>query len=147
MSSSRLGRSLISWRNGLVSRPAKQGGCFERGASPIWTRPSRFVLFWSFLGLSRLFFLDLSGDYLRIFPIRPFPLPRLINSTYEEQSPKMSARQPGPFPKKVGNPRLWNPPVLASPQLLAQCLDLLYVGFPFPGPIFIEQCSRKCALF
>ena len=43
---------------GKNSRAAKRG-CFKRGGFPIWTCPSFFVLFLSFLGLSR-FFLGLS---------------------------------------------------------------------------------------
>ena len=71
----------------LVLRAAKHGD-FKRGGFPIWTCPSVFVLFCPFLGLSRFFrdFPDLPGDRLGIFPIRPFPLSRPINSTYEEQS-------------------------------------------------------------
>ena len=47
---------------------AKRGG-FKRGALPIWTCPSRFVLFLSFLGLSPFLrdFPDLSGDRPGIF--------------------------------------------------------------------------------
>ena len=93
------------------SRAAKRGG-FKRVGFPIWTCPSFFVLFGPFLGLSRFFwdFPDLLGDGPGIFPIRPFSLSRPPKSTYEEQSrkgPRHNLRLSGPFPKKVGNPRLW----------------------------------------
>ena len=72
-----------------------------------------FLSFLSFLDFPGDF-PDLLGDGPGIFPIRPFPLSRLIKSTYEEQSPEGSATQSGPFPKKVGNTRVWKPPGLAS---------------------------------
>ena len=53
-----------------TSRAAKRGG-FKRGGFPIWTCPSFFVLFSSFLGF---FFPDLLGDGPGIFPISPVPL-------------------------------------------------------------------------
>ena len=40
-----------------------------------------------------------------------FP-PSIINSTYEEHPERVR-----PFPKKVGTPRVWKPPGLASPKM------------------------------
>ena len=54
------------------------------------------------------------GDGPGIFPISPFPLSRPIKSTYEEQSRKGPRHNLEPFPKKVGNTRVWKPPGLAS---------------------------------
>ena len=65
-----------------------------------------FPIFWDFP--------DLLGDGPGIFPICPFPLSRPIKSTYEATVPKGSATQSGPFPKKVGNTRVWKHPGLAS---------------------------------
>ena len=68
-----------------------------------------FVLFCPFL------------SFFGTFPIFPvfsrFALSRPMKSTYEEQSRKGSATQSGPFPKKVGNTRVWKPPGLASLNL------------------------------
>ena len=92
--------------------PAKGGG-FKRGVFPILDLSFLFCPFLSFLGLSRFFwdFPDFLGDGPGIFPIC---FSRPIKSTYEEQPPKGSATQSGPFSKKVGNTRVWNPPGLAS---------------------------------
>ena len=97
------------------SRAAERGG-FKGGGFPDLDLSFLFCPFLSFLGLSRFFwdFPDLLGDGPGIVPICPFPLSRPIKSTYEEQSPKGSATQSGPFPKKVGNTRVWKPPGLAS---------------------------------
>ena len=105
-------------RGGAPER-GKNRGPLNRGVSNGGVSQSGLVLpFLSFLGLSRFFrdFPDLSGDSSGIFPICPFPLPRPINSAYEEQSRKGPATQSGPFPKKVGNPPVWNSPGLASPK-------------------------------
>ena len=105
------------------------------GGFPIWTCPSFFVLlgpFPIFPGFSR-FARGWCGD----FPDWSFASSRPINSSHEEQSRKgprhiffilrpgrspaltttgvlSSICQSGPFPKKVGNPPVWNPPSLAS---------------------------------
>ena len=99
----------------FMSRAAKRGG-FKRGGFPIWTCPSFFCPFLSFLGLSRFFwdFPDLLRDGPGIFPIRPFSLSLPIKSTYEEQSRKGPRHNLDLFPKKVGNPPVWKPPRLAS---------------------------------
>ena len=96
-------------------------GGVQTGGFPDLDLSFLFCPFLSFLGLSRFFwdFPDLLGDGPGIFPICPFPLSRPIKSTYEEQHlrgtvPKGSATQSGPFPKKVGNTRVWKPPGLAS---------------------------------
>ena len=89
---------------------------------------SFFCLFWPsffpFLFLSFLSFLDfpdfsgmfpdLLGDGPGIFPICPFPLSPAYSEHLRGTVPKGSATQSGPFPKKVGNTRVWNPPGLAS---------------------------------
>ena len=98
-------------------------GVFQTGGFPDLDLSFLFCPFLSLvlLGLSPIFFWDFPdflGDGPGIFPIRPFTLSRPIKSTYEEQSPKGSATQSGPFPKKVGNTRVWNPPGLASLNLL-----------------------------
>ena len=96
------------------SRAAKRG-CFKRGGFPIWTCPSFFVLFcpfWDFpdfLGFSR-FARGWSGD----FPDLSFSSFSAYSEHLRGTVPKGSATQYGPFPKKVGNTRVWKPPGLAS---------------------------------
>ena len=72
-----------------------------------------FCPFMSFLGLSRFFwdFPDLLGDGPGIFPICPFPLSRLIKSTYEEQSRKGPRHNLDLSRKKRETPRFGTPPV------------------------------------
>ena len=84
-------------------------GGFKRGGFPIWTCPSFFVPWLSFLGLPRFFrnFPDLSGDSSGLY--------RPINSAYEEQSRKGPRHNLDLSRKKVGNPRFGNPG-LASPK-------------------------------
>ena len=96
----------------LPSRAAKQG-CFKRGGFPIWTCPSFFCPFLSFLELSRFFwdFPDLLGDGPGIFPICSFPLSRPIKSTYEEQSRKGPRHNLDLSQKKWETPGFGNPPV------------------------------------
>ena len=74
---------------------------------------SFFVLFFSFLGLSRFFrdFPDLLGDGPGIFPIRPFSLSRPIKSTYEEQSRKGPRHNQDLSRKEWETPGFGNPPV------------------------------------
>ena len=55
------------------------------------------------------------GDGPGIFPIGSFPLSRPINQ--RGTVPKGSATQSGPFPKKVGNTRVWKPPRFSFSQL------------------------------
>ena len=106
------------------SRAAKRGGFKRGGVFPIWTCPSLFVLFRTFpifLGFSR-FARGWSGD---------FPDSFLFSfSAYEEHLrgtvPKGSATQSGPFPKKVGNTRVWKPPGLASLNSHAFFLHLVF---------------------
>ena len=93
------------------SRAAKRG-CFKRGGFPIWTCPS-FLSFFVLLGLSRgfsRFVRGLSGDF-------PDWSVSSFSAYYQHLRgtvPKGSATQSGPFPKKVGNTRVWKPPGLAS---------------------------------
>ena len=77
------------------SRAAKRGG-FKRGGFPIWTCPSLFCPFSSFLGLSRFArgFSRFARGWSGIFPISPFPLSRPIKSPCEEQSRKGPRHNP-----------------------------------------------------
>ena len=109
----KLPREVFCW----ISRAAKRGG-FKRRRFPDL---DFFVLFCpslSFLGLSRFFlgFSRIARGWSGDFPDLSFSsFSAYYNkSTYEEQSPKGSATQSGPFPKKVGNTRVWKPPGLAS---------------------------------
>ena len=88
------------------------GGVSNGGGFPIWTCPSLFCPFLSFLGLSRFFrdFPDLLGDGPGIFPICPFPLSRPIKSTYEEQSRK-GPRHNLDLPRKK-----WETPGFENPR-------------------------------
>ena len=107
-------RFQAQFQNFCLSRAAKRGG-FKRGGFPIWTCPSFFVLFCPFWD-----FPDFSG----IFPIcsgMVWGLSRfvlfLFLAYYEHLRgtvPEGSATQSGPFPKKVGNTRVWKHPGLAS---------------------------------
>ena len=93
------------------SRAAKRG-CFKRGGFPIWTCPSFFVLFGTFpifLGFS-WFARGWSGE----FPDLSFSSFSAYQEHLRGTVPKGSATQSGPFPKKVGNTRVWKPPGLAS---------------------------------
>ena len=68
------------------------------------------------------------GDGPGIFPIRPFLFLGLLTA----------ATQSGPFPKKVGNPRVWKPPGLAS--LKTRCFFVVFrnSGWGF-GPLKLER--------
>ena len=82
-------------------------GGFKRGGFPIWTCPSFFVLFCPFW-----YFRDFCGIFsICSGMVRGF-------SRLRGTVPKGSATQSGPFPKKVGNTRVWKPPGLASPKTL-----------------------------
>ena len=85
------------------------GGVSNGGVS----RSGLVLPFLSFLGLSRVFwaFPDLLGDGPGIFPIRPFPLSRPIESTYEEQSRKGPRHNLDLSRKKRETPGFGNPPV------------------------------------
>ena len=100
----------------LPQSKAANGGGVQTGRFPIWTRPSRFVLFCPFWD-----FPDFCGIFPicpGIVPICPFPLSRPINTQLRGTVPKGSATQSGPFTKKMGNPPVWKPPGLASPNLI-----------------------------
>ena len=124
-----------------LSRAAKREG-FKQGGFPIWTCPSFFCPFLSFLGLSRFFrdFPGLLGDGPGIFPIRPFPLSRPIKSTYEEQSRKGPRRNLDIFPNKVGNARVWKPPGLAS---LESALTSLRLGNTGQNPLLLGHSCEN----
>ena len=54
---------------------------------------------------------DLSGNCAGIFPIGPFPLPWLVNSTYEEQSRKGPRHNPDLSQKRWETSPVWKPRV------------------------------------
>ena len=66
-----------------------------------------------------------------ILPIGPFPLSRLINSTYEEQPRRGLRHNLDLSLKKVGNPRLEPPPPpgLASPNRKALTMGMCHAAF------------------
>ena len=114
----------------IFPRAAKQGGGSNGGVSRsglvlpflsffvlLCPSLSFFVLFGLF-GLSRFFhdFPDLLGDGPGIFSIRPFPLSRPINSAYSPERVRDAADAIWTFPEKSGNPAVWKPPGLASPN-------------------------------
>ena len=90
-----------------------------------------FLSFLSFFGLSRFFWdlPDLRRDGPGIFLICPFPLSQPFKEHLRGTVPKGSATQSGPFPKKVGNTRVWNPPGLASLKMW-----FMYRSFRRLGP-------------
>ena len=103
------GRPLRPWRSEHAldyildkSRAAKRGG-FKRVGFPIWTCPSFFVLFLSFLGLSRFIrdFPDLRGDGPGIFPICPFLFLGLLRAP-TRNSPERVRDTIWTFPEKSG---------------------------------------------
>ena len=96
-------------RNRLWFSQGPLKGGFQTGGFP--DLDLSFLL--SFLGLSRFFwdFPDLLGDGPGIFPICPFPLPRPIKSTYEEQSRK-GPRHNLDLSRKVSG----KPPGLETPR-------------------------------
>ena len=95
--------------NGVVSN----GGVSRSGL--VLPFLSFFVLFGTFpifLGFSR-FARGWSGD----FPDLSFSSFSAYSEHLRGTVPKGSATQSGPFPKKVGNTRVWKPPGLASLNL------------------------------
>ena len=104
-------------RSRVCSRAAKRGGGgVQTGGFPDLDLSFLFCPFFVLFGTFPIFlgFSDLLGNGLGIFPICPFPLSRPIKSTYEEQSRQGPQHNLKPFPKKVGNTRVWKPPGLAS---------------------------------
>ena len=95
-----------------ISRAAK------RGVSNAGVSRSGLVLpFLSFLGLSRFFpgiFPICSGMVRGFSRLVLFLFLGLFSEHLRGTVPKGSATQSGPFPKKVGNTRVWKPPGLAS---------------------------------
>ena len=82
--------------------------------------------FFVLLGLSRgfsRFVRGLSGD----FPDWSFSSFSAYYQHLRGTVPKGSVTQPGPFPKKVGNTRVWKPPGLASPKI-GVSMSSLFVG-------------------
>ena len=99
----------------LTKTAAKRGG-FKRGGFPIWTCPSFFVLFcpvWDFPDFSGIFPIC-SGMDRGFSRCCPFPLSLGLFRVLRGTVPKGSTTQSGPFPKKVGNPPVWETPGLAS---------------------------------
>ena len=102
-------------RQGYFKGPLNGGG-FKRGGFPdldLSLLLCPFCPFWDF------------PDFCGIFPVCSgmvrgfsrlvlFLFLGLLRAPYKEQSPKGSATRSGPFPKKVGNTRVWKPPGLAS---------------------------------
>ena len=98
-------------RDCQLEGPLNRGGFKRGGVSNGGASRSGLVL--PFLSFSVLFgtfpIFDLLGDGPGIFPICPFPLPRPIKSTYEEQSRKGPRHNLDLSPKRVGNPPVWKP--------------------------------------
>ena len=97
-----------------LSRAAKRGG-FKRGGFPICTRPSFFVLFcpcWDFPDFSGIF-LICSGMVRGFSRFVLFLFLGLLRAP-TRNSPERVRGTIWTFPKRVGNPRVWNPPGLAS---------------------------------
>ena len=119
----------VSWVALLLhSRAAKRGG-FKRGGFPIWTCPSFFVLFcpfWDFPDFSGIF--PICSGMVRGFPDLSFSSFSAFSEHLRGTVPKGSATQSGPFPKKMGNTRVWKPPRLVS---LSSCC--------FPHPPVVNE--------
>ena len=96
------------------SRAAKRGG-FKRGGFPISTGPSFFVLFWDFPDFSGIF--PICAGMVRGFARFVLFLFLSLSEHLRGTVPKGSATQSGPFPKKVGNTRVWKHPGLACLKL------------------------------
>ena len=96
-----------------------QTGGFQRGEFPNWTCPSFFVLFLSFLGLSRFFwtFPICSGMVRGFSRFVPFLFLGLLRAPMRN-SPERVRDTIWTFPEKSGKPPGWNPPGLASLKTL-----------------------------
>ena len=108
----------------VFSSSAAPRGCVQGplngGGSNGGVSRSGFVLpFLSFFVLSRFFwdFPDLLGMVRGFSRLVLFLFLGLLRVP-TRNSPERSAKQSGPFPQKVGNPRAWKPPRFSFSQLV-----------------------------
>ena len=121
----------------------RQTGVFQTGGFPIWTCPSFFVLFcpfWDFpdcSGFSR-FARGWSGD----FPDLSFSSFSAYQEHLRGTVPKGSATQSGPFPRKVGNTRVWKHPGLASLKFCDEKWPNLLLAAEIPCDFVCDSKNR-----